>query len=123
VEIPAMDAFGRETTKYGATLVIYGGTCNDCSLNGLDLTKIPHDAYDQVLLLFDDLPNMLPERFRTLPPNVRVHADPERGLQSKLNAIWLGRHYQIVDGSLVHIQTSPDEPTRRVSAMHKGRAE
>jgi hypothetical protein len=71
------DTLGRNIKPGTHDLVVYSGYCSQCSLNSLDVTKLPTGQFDRVFLLFEgreiDAKEML--RAKKLPANTYVIVD------------------------------------------------
>lgn len=107
VALPPRDIFGRdvkEALKRGKSLVIYGGSCSDCSLKVFDYRRILTSGYGSVILVFRDKEEVVKEKLGALEKDFYMVLDDEdRRLGKFLNAFWtprfflLDEHSRIVD--------------------------
>ena len=110
ITLPGHDVDNRGIgLAQGKVLVVYAGACTSCSLNAVDPTVLPFKAFDQIVLVFSATPQEVPKALRSVNDKLRLIADPHLDLTTSLNALWVGRWYEYIDGTLMRMQRSADE--------------
>lgn len=105
------DVYGRAVPDQSETLVVYGGTCSDCSLAQVSPKSLPSKAPGTTWMVFDVDPTEVVKSLGKAPPsNVLVFADPRASFSLSANAAWVGRWYKYRSGSLAAVQREPQEP-------------
>ncbi len=110
--LPRIDALGRSLQvdhASGPLLLIYGGTCSECSAKHISVEKIRGEGYSLVVVAYGGEEESLPKAALQRAGNFRVIADSKNILIRSPNAMWYPRAY-LLDGRrrLLGMQKAPD---------------
>src|SRR5579872_939916 len=100
VVLPTTDMFGTSINPQARTLLVFGGSCSQCSLNAVPPSRLKNAPESQVVLLYVSSERQLKETFKAPDSKVRVVADPKGALVSVLGAQSAPRFYVLDHGAL-----------------------
>ncbi len=113
IYLPVRDLYGKRLDlgrekKRGTipSLLVYAGTCSECSLRAFNPMSIEADSYYRTIVLYDSGAADIPGYFRRLPHNFLIISDPSGKYSQMLNPAWSPRFYLLdSDNCLQGIQS------------------
>lgn len=102
------DVYGRELELDKRVLLLYGGTCSECSLKQIDFDLIPVDEFDETVILYSakiaDIKKALPKHEK-----IKFVSELKPEIVGELSPQWTGRWYVFESGKLVDFQKDGGE--------------
>ncbi|HET6644263.1 MAG TPA: hypothetical protein VFG65_02065 [Fimbriimonadales bacterium] len=116
--LPAKDAQGKLIDLRGKTLVVFAGTCGECSAKIIEPTEFRGDFENQVLI-YDAPRKLIPKRLLGRRQTIIV-ADETGSIALAMNAVWAPRFYLLDQrGILRDLQIDPNHIPTFVSVERR----
>jgi len=103
VLLPKSDLFHDPVKPMAPTLLVFAGSCSQCSLKSVPPSMLQHSKMDQVILLYLSSEKQLKQTFAKADPKVRIIADPKGEIVGALGAESAPRFYLVKGAALTSI--------------------
>jgi hypothetical protein len=100
VGLPPKDLFGHPIRSGCKTLLVFAGSCSQCSLKSVPAEKLRHAPEEQVVMVYLSSEKQLLETFTAPDPRVLLVSDPKGAIVGRLGAVSAPRFY-LMEGSRI----------------------
>lgn len=102
-----LDIHRRTLPMHSKLLLLGAGDCQSCSRDAIEFSKLPHDSYDGIVLVYQNSESALK---KDLPlaklGKVFAVADVDGTIYRTLNVGWTGQWFEFEGGHLQSVQLS-----------------
>lgn len=108
LSLPSVDELGRLIDPRVRSLLVYAGSCSSCSKRALDMPRLSHAPFAQVIFLYDASRQEVVGLDGLKEDKVRAIADPKGDLVQRLGAVSAPRFYIWQHGKILTIWKETD---------------